>query len=252
MKKEIKGVLQYLKKWDQEIGSFGYYFRKPKEQIAEFLGLFLRDPKKTAEIAPITFDIIRRQLIAHPELENLLGYDFANRAKATLEQSATTIYKLPVKIHPEIYDVVRTIFQHPFSNAGVQAWETINAIAKKSALSISFFHYLALTESAIAAGIAPFKFYKGIKLLNKNPEFTKRAIGAGLEIGAVPDVQIHRVNTFLEAIERKTKKVFVLNKITKGVRRGNELWDKALWDYYHTGLKLYAYETILAKELSKQ
>ncbi|MCK5022613.1 MAG: hypothetical protein KAS04_00425, partial [Candidatus Aenigmarchaeota archaeon] len=50
-----------------------------------------------------------------------------------------------VRVHPDIAKEVKLIFDKPFHSTTLSAIETVNAFTKKSMLSISMFHHLALT-----------------------------------------------------------------------------------------------------------
>lgn len=164
------------------------------------------------------------------------------------------LMKIPVKVHPEIAKEVKIIFDKPFSHGAIQALETINAFAKKGMLSLSFFHHHALTESAFSTGIGlkalkqwnPYKIVKALRNKDyeifKKQELAKDSIDHGLIFGALSDVQRHRVARTLMDLERIAKDTPGVRQLTKGMRKANELWDTALWDYYHNSLKLWAYE----------
>jgi len=175
----------------------------------------------------------------------------------------TRVAKIPAKVDPEIAKEIKVIMDKPFSSTGVRALQTVNAFAKKTALSLSLFHHWALTESAISAGVGrkafkmwnPAKIYGALKK-GRYDIYTKSAIAKdglqhGLQLGAISDVQRGTVSNVLKNIELKTKNIPVVKKITKGIRGFNDLWDKSLWDYYHNGLKLYTYEKWTQDALKK-
>jgi hypothetical protein len=172
--------------------------------------------------------------------------------------------KVPVKVNPEIVKDLKVVFDSPFSHPAIKALESINAVAKKSMLSISLFHHLALTEAAFSSGIGrkaislwnPYKIYDALKNKNyeifKQMDMAKDGIEHGLTFGALSDVQRSIIVKGLNTLERRTKDIPGLKTITKGMRKGNQLWDAALWDYYHNTLKLQAYEHQTARELKRQ
>lgn len=169
----------------------------------------------------------------------------------------------PVKVHPEIAEEMKIIFDQPFSGRAVNAIETVNAFTKKSMLSGSLFHHVALTESAFASGVGkkalalwnPFKIYKALKhkdyeIFNRMP-LAKDAIDHGISLGALSDIQIGKVDKAFKSLESSLKSVPIAGKLAKGARKTNELWDRSLWDYYHNTLKLEAYESQVASELKR-
>jgi len=194
--------------------------------------------------------------ITHPALQKGLGIPLE-------EKGVIIAKKLPVGVDPEIAKELEVVFGQPFSSKGARALQTINAFAKKAALSLSFFHHWALSESAISSGIKkkmlklwnPVNLYRALKkgeydVLKKLP-LAKDAVSHELQLGAISDVQAHRVQQALRTLEYKTRTIPILKGVTKGIRSFNELWDKALWDYFHNGLKLYTYEKWVEESLKK-
>lgn len=195
--------------------------------------------------------------IDHPALRRAMGRVIGkDKAKILM------LNKVPVKVHPEIANEIKVVLDRPFSGAGVRAADTINAFVKKANLSFSLFHHVALTETAIATPTVgrqmlklwnPVKAWKAIKTGNygvfEKIPLSKDAVRHGLQIGAISDVQVGKVRTALANLERITKSVPVVGKITKKIRSFNTFWDKALWDYYHTSLKLYGYEGLVQRGL---
>lgn len=160
-------------------------------------------------------------------------------------------------VHPEIAPVVEAVLGQPFDGNFARRISALNAYAKKAALSLSFFHHIALTEAAFASlgirGLSLGKgggFRRGLELL-KDQAYTEDALRAGLNLGPLSDVQANRVAQSLQRIEGGLKNTPILGKLAKGVRKTNEVWDKALWDYYHTGLKSYAFHELYQKALRK-
>jgi len=192
--------------------------------------------------------------IDHPSLSRAM-------AIGSLGEKGVILKKVPVKVHPEIADEVKAVFSQPFKSPVISTLETVNAFTKKSMLSFSFFHHFALTESAFSSGIGrkamsmwnPYKIYNALK--NKDYEIFKRmpaaqdSISHGVTYGALPDFQVARVREGLLSVERATENIPVIGRGAKAVRTANDLWDKALWDYYHNSLKLFAYEKQVMKAL---
>jgi hypothetical protein len=192
--------------------------------------------------------------IDHPSLSRAM-------AIGSLGEKGVILKKVPVKVHPEIADEVKAVFSQPFKSPVISTLETVNAFTKKSMLSFSFFHHFALTESAFSSGIGrkamsmwnPYKIYNALK--NKDYEIFKRmpaaqdSISHGVTYGALPDFQVARVREGLLSVERATENIPIIGRGAKVVRTANDLWDKALWDYYHNSLKLFAYEKQVMKAL---
>ena len=180
-----------------------------------------------------------------------------------LGEGTLLLNKLPVKVHPDIAKEVNSVFGESFTGRLPRALNTINAILKKAQLSVSFFHHLALTETAIPlTGVRktmklwnPVKVYRALK--NKDFEIFKKmdvakdGLKNGLTLGALPDVQVGTIQNLLQSAENKLRSVPIAGKVAKMVRSANNVWDDALWGYYHNGLKLNAYETLVGKELKK-
>ncbi len=176
----------------------------------------------------------------------------------------------PVRVHPDIAQEMGVIFGKritgesvPGGKSMVNALETVNAFAKKSALTGSLFHHMTLTESALGSGVGkkalamwnPKRVYDAVKKgdyeIYKQMPLAKDAIDSGVTFGALSDVQLSKVSNALEHLEQSTRKIPGVGKVTKGIRKANDLWDKGLWDYYHNNLKLEAYNGQLVTELKK-
>lgn len=174
------------------------------------------------------------------------------------------LMKMPVRVHPDIIDEVKVILDKPYDSKGLKTLNTINAYLKKSQLTFSLFHHVALTETAFATPKMikptiqmwnPIKIYdslvKGNYDVLKKSDIAKDGVRHGLQLGALEDVQRHRVQKSLDSLVEKTKHIPFIRKATSGISKANELWDKALWDYYHNGLKLNAYENLVEWGIKK-
>ena len=197
----------------------------------------------------------------HPALRRAMAISKTKDGKPVLIMS-------DAKYHPMIATEMDLVFGEGYSLfvKGVDVigvYEGINAIAKKGQLSLSLFHHLALTEAAFSSGVGikamklwnPFKVWRAVK--NKNFEIFDRmelatdAIRHKVTFTALEEVKQALIQRALETAEFKTRNVRVVGKAAKGTRIANELWDRALWDYYHNTLKLYAYEANVAQALGK-
>lgn len=193
---------------------------------------------------------------------------------------STTIWRGGAAVDPEVYPILRQIFDEPFTGNLVKSVETFNAYAKKAQLSFSLFHHWALTESAQAAlarGTNPLRglllaggkgetlgaglrlpggvyitrpHTAGLKLM-ESPEFMRDATNHGLVLGALEDAQIGKVQSGLKNLEVKTRNIPGAGFLARKLRQANQWWDTALWDHYHNGLKAYAYYDLVKEALKK-
>jgi len=190
------------------------------------------------------------------------------------------IQKVGVKVHPEIADSVKTVLGQGWDREVtsdflaniMRATSKINAFGKFSNLSLSLFHHVALTEAAISTGIGgralkvaakpflhPIQTWKAIKSGNygafRNLPLTKDAVSNGLQIGAISDVRRNIIEQSLVGMENKLKQGNIIakamGKTVTPVRKAVEFWNKSLWDYYHTELKLMSYEKLVSDGLKK-
>lgn len=147
------------------------------------------------------------------------------------------------------------------------AYDTVNNFTKGCKFLFNGMHAVALTESASAhEGILPFKTLKtlgnlpkiidGIKNNNyelfKNTPLAKQAIADGVQFGAISDINIKELNTFIDGVSNLVNKVtFGTGKIlTTPLKKYVELNNKFLWNYLHNTYKLQAYDTLI-KRVSK-
>lgn len=201
------------------------------------------------------------------------GKELSSKPKEALESVKTTISEtlremkkrevvdMPVfqrhatKVPAEIASDLETIFGSTFRHPIAGAVETVNAFLKKSWLSLTLFHHAALSESATGTGIStkmvklwnPKKVYdavqKGDFAIFEQMPLAEDAIKKGLvKFGALEDVKATHVRRALISLENATRGTKLVGKAAEGLRKGNDLWDKGLWDYYHNTLKLYSYE----------
>lgn len=189
------------------------------------------------------------------------------------DEDVTVLMKRPVRVHPQIAGAVKSVLDEGFNNKFFKNLEKVNGTIKKSWLTISLFHHIALAEVGMStpgmfaktAKIAAKGMGRGIqglfqpkrvmqKILEddgnifKNLDIARDAIQHGLQLGAISDVHRDQVGEVLQGLEDKfsgTQRLF------KGLKERNEAWDAALWDYMHNTLKLMAYETVLQDNMNK-
>ena len=186
------------------------------------------------------------------------------------EEGGVILSKTPLKVHPEVAPWLNNIFGKPLGaglpkpvQQSIAGGTVINAFAKKGQLSLSLFHGNALMESMASSGqllrswgmLNPLKAYRAIRFENfeifKNMEITKDSIRNGdVQYGALSDVQKGIVDNALKEMETRTRKIPGINRLTRGIRQGNRLWDAGLWDYIQNTFKLFAYEGQVGSEIS--
>jgi hypothetical protein len=260
-----------IKSFEGKTGKYGEeYARSKEEQIAEFFASLFTKPDKTSKVAPnATSDVLNR-LKQDEVLSKLIDFDFEKQAKNLIEEQMNTMVKLPVKVHPDLARPLKVIFDSRFDHPAIQAYETTNGVLKKTNLTLSLFHHGALGETGTAImGLAktaniyfnPVKIYKALvkgeyDIFEREP-IARDAISHGLQVGATADIPVNMIQRHLNDFARKTQNIPLANKATEFIRTFNETWDKALWNYLHDTLKIYAYESLcpkidLKKDVTKQ
>lgn len=236
------------------------YAKSTEEQIAEFFAILFTNPDLASRVAPTATADALTKLKGDGVLTKLVDFDFEKNAKNLIEERLDTMVKLPVKVHPDLEAPLKVIFESRMTHPAIQAFETMNGILKKTELSLSLFHHVALGETGIGTmglpktlGIYfnPVKIFKAMwrgeyDIYKKEP-IARDAIEHGLQVGATSDIPVNMIQTKLNDMARKTRNVLVINKATAFLRTFNEQWDKALWNYLHDTLKLQGYESLCAK-----
>jgi len=175
------------------------------------------------------------------------------------------LMRLPVKYHPDLDPLMKSVFGKKITATPIQIYEAFNGVQKQMQLGFSLFHHLALGETAVAT-ISPVqtaKIYLNAKKLynalakgrydiyEEKFEAAKDGIQHGLQIGAITDVHRGLIVDILKGLETRLNEVHKGFGIpVKGIRKGKELWDNALWDYLHNNLKVYAYENLKTKMIA--
>lgn len=246
------------------------YAKSNKELIAELFGFLFNDPKLTAEIAPNATAEIITKLSNNDVLKNLLpeNFDWEN-AKHVLEEKTVEMYKMPVKVHPDIAETLKTVFETPTdkSTAG-ELYDRANAFLKQAQLGFSGFHMVALSEAGLAnLGVTktakilnPAKIFDEVKNGNwniyKDDAIAKQAINDGLQIGATIDIHRGLVESMLDDtahwIEKNVPAVGKpFSAPAKGLASVQKLNNKILWDYLHNNYKLETYKLLIDNEAQK-
>ena len=252
-------------------GKYGeVYAKSTEEQIAELFAYVFVKPDIAYQKAPNAMADVLGRLKEDDILSKLIDFNFETKAKNLIEEQLNTMVKLPVKVHPDLEKPLKVIFESRFDHEIIRAYEAINGILKKSKLSLSLFHHLALGETSIATtGLVktlniyfnPVKIYramvKGEFDIFKKEEIARKWIERGLQVGATADIPVARIQRGLNTFKNKTKSIPVLNKLSQFLASFNETWDKALWNYLHDTMKLYGCEALgtkinLTKDIIKQ
>ena len=236
------------------------YTESPEEQIAEAFAFLFTDPKMMKKVAPTAMADMLERLKQDTVMSKLVDFNFEKNAKNLIEEQLNTMLKQPVKVHPDLAKPLRVVFENTDSSAIMEAYDTIAGLLKKTNLTISLFHHLALGETGVATTslgtVANIYFnpakiynalYKGEYDVFKKQAIAKDAVIHGVQFGATADIPTARIQEQLNTIATKTKNVPLASQITKFVASANEKWDKVLWDYLHDTLKLYAYESLALK-----
>jgi len=169
-----------------------------------------------------------------------------------------------VLVHPDIAPYVRSIYDvHTGSMLG-NAYDNLAAVSKASLLSLSMFHAMALTESAVMdlgfirggtvaakglGGMVKGLLWKEVGTTVKRSAMAEDAIRHGLQMGTPPLVQRARADAAIEAIEKKVFGSVGLKWSPISTPKGR--WDHSLWEIYHDALKLTAYEKHVGQWMSK-
>jgi len=144
-----------------------------------------------------------------------------------------------------------------FSGLMEKAWDkalAVNAAMKRSLLAFSGFHYMALMESAVAdLGTAFLRnprqaIRQGQRDFFMATDLMEDALRSGLQIGPMTDAEIGVVSRSLKLQE---KSIPGLSPAARALGRATTVWDRGLWDYYHNGIKLFAFNEIYQRGLSK-
>lgn len=185
----------------------------------------------------------------------------------------TLLWQGGAKVHPDVAIPVLIMLNDIFRGKWINRVELVNSVAKTSQLSFSFFHHAALTESANAVLARWWNPIRGVVMVGEldpvtgqrkifqrpnragrriaelNPDFAEYAISKGLTLQSSSDVNINRVNRSIRDIEAKARNIPVLNQIVKRARQFKEGFDRNLWEYYHSGLKLHSFHDLLSEEI---
>jgi hypothetical protein len=215
--------------------------------------------------------------VNHPAFEKLYSKLVRERGDTTTIE----LWKGGVKVHPELYPIVRNLLNEQWTGKLVRTLEEINMWSKQIMLGLSGFHHASLAESAqavLAKWKAPLRGFvvtrrdPTVRRLMKEmpetvgewpitmpfqigkrlygvPEARKLAISRGLQVGATTDIPITRIMRRLMSAEARTRNVPALKHVTSATRRFYEGWNKFLWGRIHTGFKMFSFYDISGRIL---
>ena len=244
------------------------YAESAEEQIAEFFALFFNDPKQCTVIAPnATAEIIDR-MTKSEKFAKLLPDNFDwSKAKNILEEKNVKFQEQAIHVHPDLVEPLLSVFdaQKP-DNDIWKAYDKLNGLYKTNQLSLSGFHVLALSESALGnVGFIdtiklfnPFRIHKAFKVndfgVYSNDKLVRDALAHGLQIGTPSDLTRSDVNKFIDGIVEKIEKQNIIKPlkkssfVVKGYNAILEFNNKFLWDYLHNQYKMLGYKNLCEQQ----
>lgn len=148
-----------------------------------------------------------------------------------------------------------------------EAWLRVNALAKRGLLFWSFFHHMALTETGVVdggvdflkaipsmaqgfvrAGKQEFKGLRGDSSIFDSGSLIDTATRSGLQLGALVDAEVDTFQRAMRAVERTVPS---LSPATKALSKVEMVNNKTLWDFYQNALKLFTWNTLYHRALTK-
>ena len=145
-------------------------------------------------------------------------------------------------VHPDIAPSLNFIYHSSDPNIIQRGVLALNFAAKRSLVSMSFFHANALLESMVLAGVSPHKIVPALKQLasGRAGDIVDEALRAGLKIGAIEDVGTDVFYSALKDIENVVNDILpvVGGAAVRGIDRLNRTVDHIMWDKIATGGKL--------------
>lgn len=236
------------------------YARSPEEQIAEFFGELFTKPERTVRVAPNATSFVLDIMSKDGSLSRLLDFDFEKSAKQLIKEQVLMVHKLGVKVHPDLKKPLDVVFQSTMQHGAIQGYEMANGLLKKTWLSLSLFHHLALSETAVAMmgpGKAAKIFFNPVKLYGalakneldifKKTDLAQDFIKHTGQVGATVDIPVAMIQQKMNDFAFKTKDIPLINRTTEFAASFNAQWDRALWSFLHDSLKIYAYESLVTK-----
>lgn len=163
-----------------------------------------------------------------------------------------------VAVHPDIAPSLNFLFSKAPRGALPAALEMVNTAIKRSQVSFSLFHVKALIDAGLAGTSHPLDFIaklpeyfsgrtdllKQLRQQGLTPMIElayKSGLKFGLEKGklAVEDVGMDSFYAGLKSLQVGLDSAFKgLGKPVEGLAKVNHAFDKFMWDWVHTGMKL--------------
>lgn len=210
----------------------------------------------------------------------------AVNARGKVVRGDVTLRHQAPRVHPDIAMAAEAVFGKQTNFPGFAAIESVRSFGKKIGLSFSMFHPWALTEQAhaIYGTRAPSKLagatyifnadmYKGLAtglwevrgkrgpydppVLRAAPELIRDGIDHGLNLATALDAESAVTKTMREAGQgpgRVLKEGWLRKALWAPIRKAGDIshiWDRSLWDFYHQGQMINAYEWIKNAEMEK-
>jgi hypothetical protein len=206
--------------------------------------------------------------VPHSALTRITGRTIVTRGK-----KKTLLMESGVRVHPAAEPLITAMSDTGFSHPVTNFIHGAVGLAKRSQISFSAFHHIALTGSAhaqLAEFMKPTRgwvllfekdpttgkrkgiqatFWAGVKML-RVPHRAMDAVQSGLMVGPPEaDAHIKQTDKYLDWIVNKAnsadKAVFgsipILGTPAKAGRAFFHKWDDILWAKYHNGLKMFAW-----------
>jgi hypothetical protein len=182
------------------------------------------------------------------------------------DKGETMLWRQGAWIDKDAYRPLRQILEKPFDNVVLKTLLKTTALMKHTSLTLSFFHYANITESAQAVlsslrnplgGIItkfngkPMFSYKAGQALMNEPAVVKDALLHGWQGDPFADAMTGTVKNMYEQLEAKLSKVPVAKKLARTIRKGNEMLQNTLWNKYVTPLTLYSYWKLTNNVIAK-
>lgn len=179
-----------------------------------------------------------------------------------------TFDKQTVKVHPDIADTLKTVFDTYKDSQFITNYDKLNSLYKQAQLGFSGFHIVALTESMLGnMGIKhTLKFLNPARIFNevakgnwniyKDDTLAHRAIEDGLQFGATLDIDRGTVEKIVDNASEWVEKIPFIGKslsyLPKSVSALQKANNKILWDYLHNNYKLECYKLLCIQESERK